>query len=348
MAKQSAGIVTQMLRAASKGDEQAAADLLPLVYSKLRELAKMRMATCSSSEIKFWDLTTGALSDTLTGHRTPSTHSLSFSPDGDTMAAIWRAGTIRIRVVSTGEVVTTIPAAESELLSVRFSPDEKTIAATYRSMLIRLYSTQGELLAELATGIPIPWTTAFSPGGKKLAAACWGRYIQVWDLTTRVLERQLEASKAVIWEVAYRPGDSNILASCSADGYVKLWDLRERRNVLTLDPFDGSVDSVSFTPDGETLVAAGGDDGRLRAWDLEYFERHMAGNLRFYVDVFRPELGGAIQTEYLAAWAEQVLRRPWPRIGPCAQKDADSSEDGRALPGVDPDVIAVWGSSPQR
>jgi RNA polymerase sigma factor (TIGR02999 family) len=33
-----------MLRAASKGDQQAAADLLPLVYTELRRLARARMA----------------------------------------------------------------------------------------------------------------------------------------------------------------------------------------------------------------------------------------------------------------------------------------------------------------
>lgn len=44
MAKQPEGTVTQMLNAAGAGDARAAAELLPLVYSELRELAKMRMA----------------------------------------------------------------------------------------------------------------------------------------------------------------------------------------------------------------------------------------------------------------------------------------------------------------
>ena len=44
MAQQPFGPVTQMLRAASDGDHQAAADLLPLVYSELRKLAQVRMA----------------------------------------------------------------------------------------------------------------------------------------------------------------------------------------------------------------------------------------------------------------------------------------------------------------
>jgi WD40 repeat protein len=262
------------------------------------------------------------------------------------MVATWRGGTIEIRAVPSGETVAVIPAAGSEVLSVRFSPDGETIAATYRSGSIRLYSALGEPLAELDAGIPTPWTAAFGYDGSKLAVACWGCYVQLWDLSTRALELQLEASKAVIWEVAFLPGDSNILASCSADGYVKLWDLRERRNLLTFDPFDGSADSVSFTPDGKTLVAAGGGDGRLFAWDLEYYERHMAGNVYFHLELLRPELGDAVQTEYLNEWADDVLRRPWPRIGPHAQPRADSFEDAAARTGMDPEMIAAWGSAP--
>ncbi len=42
--KSQPGAVTQMLRAAGDGDPKAAADLLPLVYSELRKLARAKMA----------------------------------------------------------------------------------------------------------------------------------------------------------------------------------------------------------------------------------------------------------------------------------------------------------------
>ena len=144
------------------------------------------------------------------------------------------------------------------------------------------------------------------------------------------------------------PGHPNILASCAADGYVQLWDLRERRNTLTLDPFDGSAVSVAFTPDGKTLVAAGEDDGLVYVWDLEYYQRHMAGNLRFYMELLRPELGDAIQSDYLTTWADDVMRRPWPRIGPHTQQHAHVPPKPAAPLGVDPGVIAAWGSLSKR
>ena len=44
MTQQPDAQITRMLRAASEGDRQAAADLLPLLYSELRKLAQARMA----------------------------------------------------------------------------------------------------------------------------------------------------------------------------------------------------------------------------------------------------------------------------------------------------------------
>ncbi|HNQ22548.1 MAG TPA: protein kinase [Phycisphaerae bacterium] len=302
------------------------------------------LATCSPGVIEFRDLATGAIINTLNGHHAATTHSLSFNPDGSTLAATWRDGTIQIRAVPGGEIITTIPAQQQEALSVRFSPNGQTLAATYRWGMIRWYSAAGELLAEL-DAVLTPWTAAFSPDGEKLAAACWSRQIQVWDLATHALEVRLEASTAVVWEVAYMPGHPNLLASCSDDGQVQLWDLRERRNVLTLDGFDDTASSVSFSPDGKTLVTAGHGEAQLQVWDLEYYDRHIAGNLEHQVARHRDELSHSMQTGELRAWAKEVLRRPWPRIGPHAQPVHSPPAPGTGVAGVDPEVIANWGNA---
>jgi WD40 repeat protein len=292
-----------------------------------------------------WDLATGQPVRSFDGHHAATLHSLSFSPDGRTFAETRRDGTIQVRDVPTCRVLVTIPAGDSELLSVRFSPDGRAIAATYRGRKVCLYSTHGEVSAVLQT-IAEPWTATFSPNGEHLAVGCWGfGEIQVWELATNTLEVQLEEPRAVVWEVAYMPADANILASCSDDGTVQLWDLREQCNLLTLEPFGGfGASSVSFTPDGKTLVATG-SDGSLCLWDLEYFERHMAGNLRYQMDLLRDELGNAIQSEYLTAWADEVMRRPWPRIGPRARTVTGKPTTVPDDVGVGPEAIASWAGS---
>jgi len=300
------------------------------------------LATCGADGVvRFWDLSTGACVNTIDGVHVTTGQPLSFSPDGRTMAVTRPNETVEVREVETGKVLATLLSVGSEVLGARFDPRGRIIAITHRGASVTLCTPSGEQLCALDIGVA-PWTVDFRPDGRKLAVGCWGRQFQIWDLETRTLEERIGEEEMVTWGVAYMPTDTNILATCSGDGSVRLWDLSEKRNVLTLEPFGGSdALSVSFTPDGKTLVAAG-FDGSLCVWDLEYYDHHIAGNLEHQIGRFHDELGDRAQTEYLRAWAEDVLRRPWPRIGPHARIDADLP--GSAAPqGIDPAVIATWG-----
>ncbi|MBU0618040.1 MAG: WD40 repeat domain-containing protein, partial [Planctomycetes bacterium] len=244
------------------------------------------LATCGADGVvRLWDLETGTCVNTITGAHVTTGQSLSFSPDGQIMAVTRPDQTVQIREVGTGDVLATLPSLGSEALAARISPDGRMIATTHRGDKVALWTETGERSGTLACDFP-PWTVDFRPDGQKLAVGGWSRHIQIWDLEARKLEARLGESKSVDWGVAYRPSDTNILATCSGDGSVKLWDLSERRNVLTLEPFGGAdALSVSFTPDGKTLVAAG-FDGSLCVWDLEYYDRHIAGNLEYQIGRF--------------------------------------------------------------
>jgi hypothetical protein len=126
---------------------------------------------------------------------------------------------------------------------------------------------------------------------------------------------------------------------------VQLWDLQERRNVLAIDRFEHSASSVSFTPDGATLVAAGHGETPVHVWDLEYYYRHIAGNLEHQIACYRDESDNGAPLEQLRAWAADVLRRPWPRIGPHAPPAHTAPTPSPTVGGVDPEVIARWGSA---
>ena len=276
------------------------------------------LATCRPGAIELWDLTTGALIRTLQGHHVATVHSMAFSPDGGRIAATGAGGTIQIYEWPSGKLVATIPARRGEVLSVRYSPAGDRLAVSHRPRTICVYSASGDLQAEFDT-VLCPWTTAFSPDGQKLAAACWARQIQVWDVAAQAREVTVEASTAVIWEVDYLPGRTHLVASRSDDGLVQLWDLRTRRNVLTFGRFEDSATSLTFAADGKTLVATGQGEEPIRVWDLEYFDRHIAGHVEHQIAFHRDELGDQTQAEALRTWAAEVMRRPWPRIGPQAR-----------------------------
>ena len=301
------------------------------------------IATCGANGVvRLWNLETGTPMYSFEGVHVTTAQALSFSPDGQTMAVTRPDQTVQVRGARTGDVLATLPSLGSEALAARISPDGRMIATTHRGDKVALWTETGERLGTLACDFT-PWTVCFRPDGRKLAVGGWSHHVQIWDLEARQLEARLGESKSVDWGVAYRPSDTNILATCSGDGSVALWDISERRNVLTLEPFGGAdALSVSFTPDGKTLVSAG-FDGSLCVWDLEYYDRHIAGNLEYQIARHRDELGDSIQVEPLRAWAKEVLRRPWPRIGPHAQPVRGRPTPDTGAPGVEPDVIAAWG-----
>ena len=69
-----------------------------------------------------------------------------------------------------------------------------------------------------------------------------------------------------------------------------------------------------FLPGGDAVLLSG-RGGFVAIWDLTYFDRHVAGNLRYQLDRFAPEgLPTASDRGEFEAWAARVLDRPWPRF----------------------------------
>jgi WD40 repeat protein len=80
---------------------------------------------------KLWDVNTGKLIHTLTGHA-DEVKSVAFSPDGKTLASGSQDGTIKLWNVSTGKLFNTFTAQKEKVWSVAFNPDGKILASTAR------------------------------------------------------------------------------------------------------------------------------------------------------------------------------------------------------------------------
>src|SRR5262249_36399280 len=121
---------------------------------------------------------------------------------------------------------------------------------------------------------------AFSPDGKRLAAAGVDEAVRVWDAVTgEELLAVPDPGSGVVYRgtatVAFGPG-GRWLASTSRHRTVTVWDLTTRAVVLTLDGGARKVTTVAFSPDGTRLAAAGG--GRVvRVWDVARLLADKAG-----------------------------------------------------------------------
>ena len=93
--------------------------------------------------IHLWDVDTGTLKHTLTGH-SDDVYNVAFSPDGETLASGSEDDTIRLWDVGTGTLKHTFTGHQDDVggvfpptnvFSVSFSPDGETLASGGRDTI---------------------------------------------------------------------------------------------------------------------------------------------------------------------------------------------------------------------
>jgi WD40 repeat protein/serine/threonine protein kinase len=106
---------------------------------------------------------------------------------------------------------------------------------------------------------------AFSPDGRRLAAACYDGLF-LWDLSTGQREPAFVGHKGEVNCVSFSP-DGRQLASAGDDGSIRLWDVASRAQLHAINSAHrGEASAVAFASEGGILVS-GGEDGALLLWD---------------------------------------------------------------------------------
>ncbi len=212
-------------------------------------------------------------STVLRGH-TDTVWSVTFSPDGQTLASGSSDDTIRLWDVATGAERHTIMGPRGDVRSVAFSPDGQTLASRSSDDTIRLWDVAtGAGLHTLRGHTDTVWSVAFSPDGQTLASGSSDDTIRLWDVATGAVLHTLRGRRGDVWSVAFSP-DGQTLASGSSDDTIRLWDVATGAVLHTPRGHWGDVWSVAFSPDGQTL-ASGSSDDTIRLWNVATgAERH--------------------------------------------------------------------------
>lgn len=165
---------------------------------------------------------------TLPGPPPPARGALTFSPDGEVLAAAGPDG-LRLWDTTTWEAVRTLPIERPAIGEVTFSRDGARIAAS--------------------TFVPPPEGTE--------------GVLVVWDATTG--ERSLEVPDhgGMIWDLAFSPDGELIATGTDNEGVVRVLDASSGALRASYRLEEGSVTSVEFTADGERLFVGGQDAGYL-------------------------------------------------------------------------------------
>jgi WD40 repeat protein len=238
--------------------------------------------------VKFWDVATGALRETIVPGETGTSVGIDQSTSGGPQSAtVPIPGAILTgaenQVVSLERPEAILPHGDKvQAWSAAYSPDGKRlITAGSSGVLVRWDVDKIPGGARLLSGLFSPVRSiAFSPDGKLFATGAKNHTLGLWDADGDPLALW-NAHDDEVCSVAFSP-DGKRLASGSDDKTAKVWDVVTRKLICTIAAQRDRVKSVAFSPDGKFLATGCGDwqtkmPGEVRLWDAD------TGNLLFPV-----------------------------------------------------------------
>ena len=193
-------------------------------------------------------------------------YSVTFSPDGNTIASAGKDDIIYLWNARTGRHKQTLEGHTDDIYSVAFSPDGSTIASASDDDTIRLWDAHtGRHKQTLEGHTHYVNSVAFSPDSRTLASGSWDDTIRLWDARTGRHNQTLEGHTDNVNSVAFSP-DGSTIASAGEDTTIRLWNARTGRHKQTLEGHTDDVNSVAFSPDGSTIASAS-DDKTVQLWN---------------------------------------------------------------------------------
>lgn len=225
--------------------------------------------------------------------------SLSYSPDGQTLAIGGSDGTVKLWAVATSQLLRTLVGYANPVSSISYSPsgesmmtrNENGIGQLWKDNTVLLMpglgynqnwrifavNVRGKItLAEMPTGKKLQTlehtgpacSLIYGPDGKTLVISSdnFTDFVELWDTSTGKIINTLYRYHRAYRSVSYSP-DGKTLTTGGVTGDVILWRADTGKILQTLKGHADWVSSTSYSPDGQTL-ATGSIDGTVKLWEV--------------------------------------------------------------------------------
>ncbi len=216
---------------------------------------------------------------------------VAFSPDGNRLAVGADYGWLQVVNLRSGAVRTNETKTIDGVSALAFSPDSQLLAAgfAYTSGTVHLWdSDSGEPRGQLTNATAYVHRLAFTPDGRRLAAASADGTIRIWDVAERTVVGRLRGHPAESLALAFQADGQTLVSGCG-QGAACVWDLTATNKTHThtklaisewltpnlprqnfapgaLDPKVVQRLGLAFTPDSQGFITTD-PDGMLSVWD---------------------------------------------------------------------------------
>ncbi|HEX5104214.1 MAG TPA: protein kinase, partial [Pirellulaceae bacterium] len=234
-----------------------------------------RIATSSEDDalIRVWDVATGDLVSTLTGH-SHTAEAIAFDPTGKRLATggggIGGENALILWDVASGQQLPPLTGPPPGIQAIRFHPARPHLAAAGADGTVCVWNVDdGQRLFDWTYQPSTPGAEraivdlAYSRDGSRLAASAFDA-IAVLNAADGAVIREFEGSIGRVQPIAFAPDGSALLGGC-CDGTLRIWSLTTQFAVTKIVHTSGLHD-IAFLP-SSNAIAATCADGMVRVWD---------------------------------------------------------------------------------
>ncbi len=235
-----------------------------LMLSTVREDASESMMKSKHKKIMFWDIASGRILATLTGHE-DLIDVVALSADNRYALSGSRDKTVRLWDLKRGRAEAVFTGHQKAVEALALSADRKYVLSGSNDNTMKLWDVDSQKeIYTFAHDCPVNFVR-FLPDGQLVLSGDEKGAIRTWDISTG---KEVGSLKSHVSYATASSSDGRYLLTGSFEGQLRLWDASAGQLLKTIEAHRGGMTTVGFTPDLKQAFSAG-YDRTVKLWNLQ-------------------------------------------------------------------------------